>query len=258
MARKKKDSLGLFEVIGKTRAESSKPEVRLPGWIGKRPIKLDAPAASEEAEPQAHPPEPTSAHPVQVVEAPGVAPEPIISTADGRLRVSLNYVSCGVASVALVVLLVVAFFLGRATAPSGGGPAVSVPAGQEQTVRTGNVRTPAGGGQPLPKRISGMYYLVIQRMNGLTDRDMADAQKIVKQCSRSDIKASVGKFPSGKPVQYVVWSLEGFASRDSQGTSEYVGHVHEAGKTYKRDFGKYDFSQLDGSGNFNPWFVQQP
>ena len=256
MARKKKDSLGLFEVIGKARAESNKVEVRLPGWMDKRPIKLGQPAEPEGAEPPAEPVEPTSAKPAQVVRTPVAAAEPIITTGDGRLRVSLNYVSCGVALIAVLLLLVVAFCLGRASAPSGDGPAVASPAAGQG--RKGEAGTPPGRDDRLPTRKSGMHYLVIQPMNGLAAADLADAHKIVKYCSEAGLKASVGKFPSGKPVRYVVWSLEGFESPDSQAASEYAADVDGVGKRYKQAFKTYDFSQFDGSGKLNPWFEQQP
>ena len=57
-----------------------------------------------------------SAWPEDVTAA--AAEQPTLSTAGGRLRLSLNYASCTVALVGLVLLLIVVFVLGRASVRS--------------------------------------------------------------------------------------------------------------------------------------------
>ena len=73
---------------------------------------------------------------------------------------SLNYVSCTVLAVALLVLLAGAFWLGRVSAEaSGAGSPPEMVAEQGRGITEGQ-----GAANQLPKRIPGKYYPVIQRL----------------------------------------------------------------------------------------------
>jgi hypothetical protein len=117
---------------GKAPVPSKNPESIEPV----EPTETEAPAQQEsqgEAESKPKPAQPTrkprpvttlgpaarSSTPGPQTTTPGPrAPEPILRTGDGRIRLSLNYVSVTVAISALVLVMIGVFVLGRKTAPS--------------------------------------------------------------------------------------------------------------------------------------------
>ena len=247
MAKKKK-SVALFEVVARGGDEDRDTGVGVPEWMqgetataqqpappagsaGKKAIRLTtSPAAATAAQ-----------VPGGVHAAPAV--EPVVSTAGGRLKLSLNYVTCTVVVLAAGLLLVLAFVLGRAsvrTADSD-GPAVAGLAGG------------AGGATRSPGRVAGKHYLVIQEIAGTSDVMKKDALDIVRYCKRHGKQASVVRSPDGK--SYWVWSRKGFGSDKSPEALAYAKEISGLGRQYRKDTNKrYDFSRYDRSKRLRPQF----
>ena len=236
---KKKRSMALFEVVARDRDENRETGVGVPEWMqgqtatdetsapaGKKPISLTPPGA----------PAATPSSPAGPYAAPAV--EPVLSTAGGRLKLSLNYVTCTVAILAMLLLLVAAFLLGRASA--GGATRAAAPGGAHVAA-------------PTPRRVPGKHYLVIQKISGTSDVVKKDAHDIVKYCRRHGKEAGVVRAPDGKG--YWVWSRRGFDAADSLAALAYAREVSSLGLQYSRDTKKkYDFSQYDSRKRLRPEF----
>jgi hypothetical protein len=230
---KKKDSVALFEVISKSRQKRSEAGLNVPGWMGR-------------GVPGGEPPE--RAEGAGEVEMPGPLPEPVVSTAGGRLRLSLNYVTALVAVVGMVLLLVLAFWVGRwsvhASAANATGP-------DAQTAGLTGEQTPTPPGPATPGRVPGKHYLVIQGLQGMTQQKRDDAETIVKWLKKEGIAADIGRY-RGDPEQYIVWSLNKFDSPSSAEAEGFVDTIEELGRRYKNGGGRYDFKQRPG----DPWFIR--
>jgi hypothetical protein len=166
---------------------------------------------------------------------------PIWNTDGARLTISLNYISCLVASIGILLLIIGAFALGRATAPSA---------------------TIAGPTGPTTiKREVGKYYMVIQRFTGRGPEVQAEAERIVKFCAANGEPSQVQLTPryvNGKVVkgQYntIVWSATPFDSRQSE---EVSGHglfiQNELGAKYAKKYGsRFRFIQPQRNGKIAP------
>ena len=300
MAKKKKNSMALFEVLTGGQQSTRKRSLSVPDWMKRR-----SDAAEQDASPQRPPPiddvsadgeqpdrfETVEAVREQSVEAPSAvvaeaadadetddasaydvvesrryeavdepdgletsADRPAISVADGRVTLSLNYVSCAVAGMGLVLLVVLAFMLGRSSVsrpvadePPGAGARAGLAVGKSPH------RRPRAG---RPARISGKHYLVIQQFGGRSPGEKADAEAVVAYCEavRGDLATVMD---DGK--QYLVLSGKPFDSNRSAEALEYAADVHALGRRYKADENsKYDFNQMDRQGRLDPWFEKEP
>ena len=275
MAKRRKDSMALFEVVAPGKRQKRKTPLAIPDWMKKSNVPDEAPAkpasrmppeshcvASSRAEavPDAAPTddemaghEPARYEAADDSEPAGRADEQdqaVLSLSPGRVTLSLNYVSCAVVATGLVLALVAAFMLGRASAPA-------APGDDE------NTRAAAGTGLVLGKspsrgapRISGKHYLVIQQLAGRTAALKADAEAVAAYCkgARGDHATVVD---DGQ--QYVVLSARPFDSRTSPEALEYAAEIHELGKRYKADENnRYNFNQMDSRGRLDPWFEVEP
>ena len=256
---KKKSSMALFEVVARGK-QHNKAAMTVPDWMKGRDAS-DASGQSPEQEyvGQAAPDAPPGAAPVADVE-PGhdaagghepTAPrgEKVLSVVDGRVTVSLNYVSCTVAAAGVLLAIVAAFLLGRASAPK--APAANEAA--RPPVKAGLV---VGTRPPrMTQRILGKYYLVIQELGGLTPGLKADGQEIAAYCeaARGDPATVVS---DGR--QYVVLSGKPFDSPAGTEARVYAADIDALGNRYKADVnGKYDFNQMDSRGQLDPWFRKE-
>ena len=228
---KKKDSVALFEVISKSRQKRSEAGLSVPQWMGR-------------GVPVGEPPEPTDGP--RKVELSSPRPAPMVSTEGGRLRLSLNYVSALVGIVAVALLMVLAFWIGRWSvhAPAGG----ATDTGADTANIAGQLQkqfTPA-----TPSRVPGKYYLVIQGLQGMTQQKLQDAEDIVRWLKGYETAAEIRELAKYK--QYIVWSLQGFESSDSAEAMGFVETIELLGRRYKADKGgKYDFKHRAG----DPWFI---
>ncbi len=110
---KPKRSTPLFEVMG----QRTRRQVNVPTWVKPAEKEATPPPVAEApvTKPLKRPPG-LDAKP-QAISQPTDS-DKIVSIADGRLRLALNFVSCLVAALGLLVLLAAAFAWGRATVPS--------------------------------------------------------------------------------------------------------------------------------------------
>lgn len=250
---KRKDSVALYEVIGKSRQARAEAGLTIPAWMGRhRSDALPVPAvpavSDEDRLPVTLPP------PVAKTAA-ATLTEPPVSISQGRLRLSLTYVICVAAGAALVLLLVAMFLLGRASAPS--PRAEKAEAGAAAEASAGAI--PGGTKAPPPARSGivrekGKYYLVVQGMGGKSSELLTDARAIERFCRSKGEPVDVNEY-TGSPRQYMVLSGQGFESSDSQEAANYVAAIEALGKNYKAQGGKYEFKQRDVGGRLKPWFV---
>lgn len=144
---------------------------------------------------------------------------------------SLNYVTCLVASMGVLLLIIGAFVTGRMTASN------STPI--------------AGGGrQAVVKRQVGKFYMVIETLKGRSPEARAEADRIVKFCGANGEPSEVQLLREN----LIVWSLTPFDSKNSEEVTAHALHVqNELGAKYARQYGsKYKFSQPKKNGKLVP------
>jgi hypothetical protein len=244
---KRRDSVALFEVIQK--AGRSEGNMAVPKW-------MDRQGAVEAPGDVAPRPEPAS----RAISL-GVS-EPLVSIVDDRLRVSLSYVSGALVVLALVVLVAGGFALGRWSAP---GLPAAIPDGQSLREKTplgrhvlgkANPVTPGDNAKapPAPSaRQKDKYYLVIQFLPGLSQKDMDNAARIAAFCDAHGEPATVARFthPGSAKQRYIVWSLRPFGEQDSPEALAYAQKIEDLGKQYMREApedGRYNFQQRKRAG----------
>jgi hypothetical protein len=164
------------------------------------------------------------------------------STEDQRLTVSLNYLSCTVAAIGVLLLLVTTFVLGRITA----SPATTI----------------AGAGGAAVQRESGKYYMVIERLPDRSSASMVEATRIAAFCNANNEPASVqrippGKTADGKPVgqgYLIVWSGTPFDKKTGEEVRAHALKLqNELGLKYANQYGsKYKFAQPQKNGRVEP------
>lgn len=245
MARKK-NSVALFEVISKTKDGRGRVDIRIPNWAGGQAQSADAGANPQDTSP-----------PIPDQHVAGGFTSALEDTAPRRLTVTLNYVSCAVVVVGLMVLVGGAFWLGRATGSAGPVRAagVGLPSGNK-------AKTPAK--PPIPKRVVGKYYLVIQQLPGKSTQDLVDARGIEKFCNANKVAAEVWQTPSTQtPSYYYVWAYRTFDSYQATLAPEamrYAKEMEAIGRKYARHAARsggklklFDFRQRKG-GKLEPYF----
>ena len=284
MVNKRKSSPALFELISKSKMQGEE-QTAVPPWMVPKPA-----GAAEQAKLAQQPkvaPQPESAQPQapadQAAETPGtyapihmpvempaevasrkdIAPaggEAIISTAGGRLRLSLNYTNCVIAGVAAVLVLAVVFMLGRAAAPSapagqasagGTPPQPSARGGPEAPAagKAGEIENAAGSVKELEK---GKYYLIIQGLIGNSDEFKKDAQAIVDFLNNKMHEPA--KYFTSKDGKYLyVVSTTAFDSPESDKARQFVQSIEKVGRLYRNQGGRYDFRQREGGW----WYKHQ-
>ncbi|HUS92666.1 MAG TPA: hypothetical protein VM695_12490 [Phycisphaerae bacterium] len=255
---KKKNSVALFEVIQKARRTQANMDV--PKWMD----------GDEAAAAQARLGPPVEARPAG-------SPEPIVSIAGDRLRLSLSYASCAIVAVGALVLLLGAFGLGWWGGSSRRGEATTRPAGPLKD------RTPfgrhvlgkkdglPGGGAPVSRpggaaatagaRTSGKWYLVIQLVKDLTARDRQDADDIVAWLATRGEKATVAEYGEAQAGRrrYAVWSMRPFENSTGPENLEFARTIEELGQLYLRSGGRYNFQQrLRPGAEMTPQFMRAP
>jgi hypothetical protein len=255
---KRKDAIALFDLISKGKTEHA-PGMSVPGWFTKRPAPAEGPEGAEGTEgapaPPASGPPPIPQSPVFSAETPA---EPMFSTAPNQIRITLNYATCAIAGLGIVLLLGIFFWLGRLSAR----PSAPVAAGPEATPAP-NVSGAAGGTSDpnvtafLPvARASGKYYLIIDRMTGKTEDDRADAVAIYQYCQKSGQPCMALMYGT---QSYAVLSLKPFDSASSREALDFAKSIEDLGKKYRPlpPRKKYNFSQ-QRAGRLDPSFYKEP
>jgi len=241
---KRKDSIALFEVIKNRRDDAN---LNVPKWMG------DQDPASQQESPE--PPQPQ----------PGAAPKSwsrIVPGSSGQLLFRLNYTHCILAAVGLVVVLVAAVWIAYAvgtgsqtTVPATPGPmAGKVPVGQH--VLGGSSGQPGAPVVSTSGRVQGKYYLVVQALVGVDQKDLAEAGRIATWCKENGENVTVAKYthPNSRKQRYIVWSLRPFDSSSGNKTNAFARKMEALGKKYFKKYRTYDFRQQMASGKFDPWY----
>ena len=242
---RKKDSVALFEVISKSRGKHQESGMSVPRWI----------TGSEEPEEPASPEERLRVEPdrpAPTMREPSGPAEPMFATSGRRLKVSLNYLSCTIVVLGLVLALAGAFALGRATAP-----ASPVEKPGKTTAGTRQVKGPVRGTRPPvtrnPRRVLGKYYLVIESLKGKGLKDRAEAERIAEFCKQNGEPADV----QSMGTKYIVWSLTGFDSPRSEAAIRHARFIQDnLGKEYFKPSENriYKFLQMK-DGKFDPYYL---
>ena len=254
MARKK-DGKSLFEVMG-TGASRSDKSLDVPSWFDRGGRAADEASKASQ---------PVSPRPVPA--GPAGRREPILSVSAGRLIISLNQVSAVVAVLAIILLGVGAFFLGRWTSQN-----ASASPGQIQAQYNPSATRPdAGPVNVLPKpdsprprpgstgmvrddaqRQKGYSYLVIQ--GGI--HTLKEARDIKRFLYDKGINATIHRMRH--TGMYMVKDMDGFQNIRSSQTraaiAEYVAQIERLGKEYLRQGGRYDFKQSNATV---PWMITE-
>lgn len=275
MTSKRKDAVALFEAISKTRPKLAEGSMTVPSWMTRTPQAPELPASSTSPAPAAPAPAPqVTVAPVpppsrlgEVQERaaqfagrlrPGWGAEPTFSTYGGRVRVSLNYLSAGVAAAGLVVVLLATFLIGRVTAPR---QVAATETPQGVPVKPDVLNT-AGQGQqtgtpPAPSElVKGKFYLVVQDLRGNTEAMKDEALKIADFCKGNGKPAKVIIYGNRT---YMVWSTVPFNSQNDAAAKAHAQEIEELGKKYRAQGGKYDFMQRKSrTGPLDPMVIKQP
>ena len=265
---KRKDSVALYEVIGKSREARAEAGLNIPAWMGRNrsmplftapiatPVAVDAPvAAARRSATTVEHRDTITLQPPPVVVTAQIGGEPAVSISGGRLRLSLNYITCVAVGVAVVLLLAGALLLGRAMSPKPGADSQAADnqaQGQPSGESSGAKATAAAAEPP---RQAGKFYLVIQGMSGMTEDLLAEARNIEKYCKTKGEQVSVNRY-MGNPRQYIVLSATGFDAPDSPEAAKYADVIETLGKAYQNQGGRYDFRQRGAAGRTKPWFIQ--
>jgi len=252
---KRKNSIALYEVITKNRKPGAEPKLTVPSWAGH-----DATAATSPAEGSAHEDQPpvagseeAAASPPSIFDAP-IPREPVLVHEGNRMRLTLSHLNWALLGLGLVVLLAVAFLVGRssvtvqqnvAALPGAPGP---VPQGAIAQSGTGGDQ-----GQAPPavasRRIAGKYYLVIQ--GGLKDKEEGD--RIAQFCYENGEPSTVSRYSQSN--QYFVLSMAPQDAPDSAAAVRHAQKIEELGKKYFQKHRTYDFRQRNRENKFQPTFL---
>jgi hypothetical protein len=205
---RKKTSVPLFELMSRSRElvpdRRSGTQVQTPPEEAVRTDEKQARSASVPAKQPIPTPAPPPSERPERQQPLGAMPEPIVQTGDGRVRLSLNYVSSTVVLAGLLLVLIAAFVLGRKTASPSGPAAVR------------NLYTqvaPRGAGS----------YLVLAEVPGESNAAKTQAVKLDKYLYENGIPAEV-EFdrPGGR---YVLVSYQAFEDPNSQQALEHRQRV---------------------------------
>jgi hypothetical protein len=232
----------------------------VPGWFSKRPSSApdaaqeDSPAPSESQAAAQPSPSGPSPLPEPSTFSPASAAEPMLTIADSRVKLSMNYVTCAAAILGMVALLALMYYVGRVSARPG-APLAGDGAGGSQTSGRPGGGVEANSAPPASERVKGKYYLIIDHMQAMTDKDFQDAEAVQEYCRKNNYPCDIVKLGT---KCYAVWSLKAFDSPDSREAVDYAKAVEDLGKKYRPPSGRsaYTFSQHNRAGKLDHSFVR--
>ncbi len=251
---KKKASVPLFELMSRSRLgvgegdkEESGSQKEPPGAAEQAPEKPKQAVKIGPARRQKEPEQAVAAPagPPPAAKAPKAAPasfvapkgEPILQTGDGRLRISLNYVSSLVLVGGILLLLAGAFVLGRKTAPGGQAEAAQAGVGEVRTVH---------------HRYPDRWYLVLARVNGATDAARERAGQVASFFEQNGLPVSLIEHEGN----WLVWSLKPFEARRSFESQQFAEKAQSVSTRYPGT--GVDFLPAQTARSGEPWFARPP
>lgn len=251
---KRKDTTALFEVIN--RGKGVPKRVELPAWAEPSQAQAaPAPDAPPPAAPEEQPAPPAAAGPQEAPALPA-APRAAAAWIDGgrlNVRLSLNYVTCTVAALVAVGLLVAAYVLGQASGrrhvAGPPAPAAAAPVFEAQKgLQTRFAALPPGD------------YMIVQN-NVLT---MEDATAIQKFLYENGIDAGIRDAGNGR---FQVIELYNYASRTQAEQSRMAAKAEATAKTLRENLGtaaswrlrdRYNFAEAGWTKAGNWYQVTKP
>jgi cell division septation protein DedD len=253
---RKKDGKSLFEVIG-TDASHSDKSMNVPSWFdqtGQEPPTDDRPVIEQaKISPMVTPPPVPSGTTTHA--------EPMLSVSSGRLVISLNQISAVVVFLAIILLGVGAYMLGRMSSPDtsaspdgikatynpdvikpGTGPAGVIPEPEPHQPKPDGSKMVANDA----KRQKGYSYLVIQ--GGV--HTLEEARGIKKFLYEKGVNATIHRMRIDG--MYMIKDMHGFrdirSAQTSAAIAEYVAQIERLGKEYQRQGGRHGFKQHISTG----------
>lgn len=262
---KKKGEKSLLEVLGLHR-DYKVSQLNVPDWI-----RQTEQTAAEEIVRKGMIKEPLLppakgqigkvSQPARTTNLPEKGEKKIISISNGRVNISLNQVSATVAALVVILMIVVAFFLGKRVGTNSSVRVIP----SKDTIKdvpyrpdVSKISPKRPGVLPVPhssnnatkaksanlpistKRQKGLYYLVIQ--GGITSK--AEAEDIRRFLYSKGINTTIERMSINK---YKVKDLRGFENLRSPETraelARYVAQIERLGKEYQRQGGRYRFRQ---------------
>lgn len=230
---KKKDSTALFEVISKTRETQHQAGFSVPTWMGTDKQPDDSTVSEPPPTPKSRP---TASKPATL------AGEPIVSTAGGRLSISLSQRACLAVAAGLVVLMALMFVLGRVTADDskpaeGDGP-------QKAGITNGN------GGKAKYEPVAGKYYLLIQKLKSNRTVDRNEAERVMAYLKENRLDAWIYEAPDG----YAVFSTKEYDKDDRMSAAAKADVIERVCKNYVTKYSpNYKYRQpRDTNGQIAP------
>jgi hypothetical protein len=243
---RKKDAKALFEVM----AEAKRKGLGMPGWFARQKPAAAPGEAAPGSPDQAATPASSATPPGQAAQAGAEAAaqppspytwsgpgEPLVSLADGRVRISLNKVSAIVAVAALAVIVAGAFFVGRRVGRSSSGNVAAALDEKPAPLPVEGQRLLPNENDPPPQeapRKKGMWYLVIQ--DGILDLPKAkDIQAFLKD---NQVDSTIVRRQTNK---WMVLGLKDFESRESPEAEAYQARIGKLGLEYGRKTKQFNF-----------------
>lgn len=173
---------------------------------------------------------------------PGTDNPPLWSTEGGKLTLSLNYVSCTVAAMVLLFLIVTAFVIGRVTG------------GADQTVEPVNPLTIA--------RKVDKFYMVIQTLPNMSAEAKTEADRIAWFCNLNGEPATVQKIPGRTAASsyLIVWSATPFDKETGPDVTKHAQMLQDKlGVKYAEKYeSEYKFTQPEEEGKLTPKMYPLP
>lgn len=222
---KRKLNAALFEVI----AREGHKGIETPSWAkGETPAGPSVPAGEppRQSVKLKQPPGFAAADATQpsVSPAPVGSTEPVMTWSEGRLKLSLGYVSTVVASVGLLVLLALAFAIGRSTAPGEAGSGRAMDFGAAQAPRTGSFDVNAVMNAAARRLEAGGEFLVVQK----NIAGEADALAIVEYLWRAGYTPYY-EAQTDRPGRFVVADTKDLAGLSRQEKQRYAEVIETLG-----------------------------
>lgn len=172
-----------------------------------------------------------------------------------RIEIAIDFLGAMVGLGLLLTIPVFAFLIGWWVAPGGDGTADTA------EIAAAKPPLPAGGHKPAPtqpaengddaepletgvvakdgRRDPDRYYPIIQILQGDSEQDKKEAQRIITFLRSRGLYADAKYKNKGRMV---VWSLRGFRSRESEATEQFTEKIEALGSEYFEKYQTYKFN----------------
>ncbi|MBI5724868.1 MAG: hypothetical protein HZA50_12985 [Planctomycetes bacterium] len=224
---------------------SAELKPQTPSALPEMPQPPAGPSAHKTAQPAATKIEQPFLRPDRDMLRPKVAAQPAIRIMGGRIHLSVSGGVCLIAAASALLVLAIVFMLGWVWGGRGGKDS-GQPQPRQDPIAGPKKPDKPGHPQPVPvNRIAGKHYLVIQILEGDTENDMAEAQKIIDFLKQKGEPAGVITLTSKRPPyksRHTVLSNTAFDSSQSAQADEFRKKIESLGKDYLAKSRLYGFN----------------